>query len=277
MKTNHENIQLIESALKNLQITSYEITDVLVKTIYHNYILPKYPNSIPNQTISSTIKLYNKQYSFIQRDLLKIKYKQNNLSAKGIKEGFVYAISNPAFPDYVKIGSSIDVYSRLDTYQTSSPYRDYELISYFFSYNRLDDEKQLINSYKHNGEWCKVAKDDIVDYIKLKKIENSPRVTKSEKELLIRNIFSSNVEICSCITPIASIMQYIKVCGFWLYEVEPNNIDYLKLRHELLDKQNWVCVSNSKNKVMFINNIHQLFGEVLLANNTISSVVVYRT
>ncbi len=37
-------------------------------------------------------------------------------------EGQVYAITNPNFPDWVKIGMAIDAEDRLNNYQTSSPF-----------------------------------------------------------------------------------------------------------------------------------------------------------
>jgi len=43
-----------------------------------------------------------------------------------VKEGYVYVITNPAWPDWVKIGMAIDAEDRLNGYQTSSPMRDYE-------------------------------------------------------------------------------------------------------------------------------------------------------
>ncbi|MEK9820466.1 MAG: hypothetical protein VW443_12860, partial [Pseudomonadales bacterium] len=38
-----------------------------------------------------------------------------------IKEGYVYAIRNKAWPEWVKIGKAIDAQDRLNGYQTSSP------------------------------------------------------------------------------------------------------------------------------------------------------------
>ena len=42
------------------------------------------------------------------------------------KRGFVYIITNPAYPGYVKIGKALDVLSRLNSYHTYSPKRDYK-------------------------------------------------------------------------------------------------------------------------------------------------------
>jgi len=42
----------------------------------------------------------------------------------------VYVLVNPAFPGWCKIGMAVDAEDRLKQYQTSSPYRDYELIKH---------------------------------------------------------------------------------------------------------------------------------------------------
>jgi hypothetical protein len=41
--------------------------------------------------------------------------------------GEVYIITNPAWGDQIKVGKAIDAVDRLNSYQTSSPYRDYRL------------------------------------------------------------------------------------------------------------------------------------------------------
>jgi hypothetical protein len=58
------------------------------------------------------------QYDFVRRDLLKILHKRNGYSATGISAGYVYAIGNSAWKDFVKIGSAIDIDDRLNSYQT---------------------------------------------------------------------------------------------------------------------------------------------------------------
>ena len=44
-----------------------------------------------------------------------------------VKDGYVYILTNPAWPDWVKVGMAIDAEDRCNSYQTSSPYRDYQL------------------------------------------------------------------------------------------------------------------------------------------------------
>ncbi len=48
------------------------------------------------------------------------------MGEKRQKEGYIYVISNINFPNYYKIGVTEDIKSRLRTYQTSSPLRNYK-------------------------------------------------------------------------------------------------------------------------------------------------------
>ena len=74
-----------------------------------------------------------------------------------VKEGYVYAISNPAWPDWIKIGMAIDAEDRLNGYQTSSPMRDYELIHsvYFDDRNKAE---RLLEAEKTEHEKNKMKK-----------------------------------------------------------------------------------------------------------------------
>jgi hypothetical protein len=60
-----------------------------------------------------------------------------------LKEGFLYLISNDAFPGYVKVGITEDISSRLRTYQTSDPRRKYKVESYIFHPDVRAAEKQI--------------------------------------------------------------------------------------------------------------------------------------
>lgn len=74
------------------------------------------------------------------------------------REGFVYLIENPAWPDHIKIGMAVDINKRLATYQTSDPYRQYRIKHYEFVLNRRSVEKQILSQYSVNieqGEWIK--------------------------------------------------------------------------------------------------------------------------
>ena len=45
-------------------------------------------------------------------------------------EGEVYILKNPAWKNWYKIGKAIESTDRCNGYQTSSPHRDYELVTY---------------------------------------------------------------------------------------------------------------------------------------------------
>ncbi len=54
-----------------------------------------------------------------------------------VKEGYVYVMTNPAWPEWVKVGMAVDPEDRLKSYQTSCPFRDYML---YYSYE-VDDRR----------------------------------------------------------------------------------------------------------------------------------------
>lgn len=83
---------------------------------------------------------------------------------KDMKSGLVYMIENPAFPEHYKIGMTIDLISRLESYQTYDPYRRYKVTKYDFVLDRISTEKNILGHYdifKENGEWIK--KDNAID------------------------------------------------------------------------------------------------------------------
>ena len=51
-----------------------------------------------------------------------------DMTEDGAQEGYVYVITNKAWPEWVKIGRAIDANDRLRSYQTNSPLRDYWIV-----------------------------------------------------------------------------------------------------------------------------------------------------
>jgi hypothetical protein len=91
-----------------------------------------------------------------------------NLSST--KEGYVYVISNPAWPDWVKVGMAIDADDRCSSYQTSSPLRDYVLHCAISSDDRRKDESKAHKrldtvASDRRGEWFKMSVDTAVKYL----------------------------------------------------------------------------------------------------------------
>ena len=76
-------------------------------------------------------------------------------------EGHVYIINNPCWDGWIKIGMAIDAEDRCNSYQTSSPHRDYTLLySRRFKDRRKAETKTMYKLKKivkeHNGEWFKI-------------------------------------------------------------------------------------------------------------------------
>ncbi len=77
------------------------------------------------------------------------------------KEGDVYIIANKAWNGWVKIGMALDAEDRLNSYQTSSPYRDYVLIHKEYFKDRRRAEAQAHKeagkiAEEQNSEWFKL-------------------------------------------------------------------------------------------------------------------------
>ncbi len=80
------------------------------------------------------------------------------------EDGYIYALQNPAWPEYVKIGKSVEPNQRIESYQTYSPHRDYKPIcNHVYSKNYGELEKmahaiarQLSGDFNAK-EWFKLS------------------------------------------------------------------------------------------------------------------------
>lgn len=86
------------------------------------------------------------------------------------KAGYVYAICNPAWPGWIKVGMAVDAADRLNSYQTGSPMRDFELIASFKTEDKSRDEKKAHIIFRErcseqSGEWFKISKEDAYSVI----------------------------------------------------------------------------------------------------------------
>lgn len=84
--------------------------------------------------------------------------------------GCVYAIKNPAWPDWVKIGKAVDAEDRLSSYQTSDPYRSYILHHHIDVPNRHETELKVHQELElvcddRKNEWFKINLDGAVDVL----------------------------------------------------------------------------------------------------------------
>src|ERR1044072_8988199 len=57
-------------------------------------------------------------------------------------EGFIYVISNSAWTRYLKIGHAVDYADRLNSFQTSDPFRRYKLEFAWYFRDRIAAEKE---------------------------------------------------------------------------------------------------------------------------------------
>ena len=77
--------------------------------------------------------------------------------------GHVYAIVNEAWPGWVKIGMSVDWERRLDSYQTSSPHRDYRVLGVtrrISDRHRAEARTHVIaeeTAAERSGEWFRIT------------------------------------------------------------------------------------------------------------------------
>ena len=101
------------------------------------------------------------------------------------KPGYVYAVTNPAWPGWVKVGMAVDSQDRLNSYQTGSPLRDYELLCDFKSEDKTADERKahmLLRAVasEFRGEWFKV--DTSVAYTLVTDLEKLPNPLQSPEQ-----------------------------------------------------------------------------------------------
>ena len=80
---------------------------------------------------------------------------------------YVYVISNPAYPNLYKIGTTSDLKKRLGQYQTSDPYRGYKV-----EYSMLTEgwsfvENGVILISKRRNEWIDKSLEDIIKSIEM--------------------------------------------------------------------------------------------------------------
>jgi hypothetical protein len=77
------------------------------------------------------------------------------------KIGYLYIIINPAYPDWVKVGTTLNLENRLHTYQTGSPFRDYKILYSLYHPEYLQAEKRIKETMRYfaksiRNEWYEV-------------------------------------------------------------------------------------------------------------------------
>lgn len=255
MNTTHENIKLIENYIIQNNID----VDIDINCVFNIYKELYLKNDTLGDSLRARIKNITFRCEFIARDLLKILYTKNGRSATGLKQGFVYIISNPAWNEYLKIGSTIDVYDRLNTYQTSSPLRDYKLEAYILVQNKLQYEKDIHIKYNATGEWIKYNPEIISQFKKdkqkfLNQIEEFCVMT-------MMNEYGSSNRVLLNNSSRGMIRELWKISR----HVIGRNLetDYLnEISKYIMLNDSWRCIKSSNNEIHFLCEKYNLQGKI---------------
>jgi hypothetical protein len=90
-------------------------------------------------------------------------------------KGELYLITNPAFEGWVKVGMAVDARDRLKNYQTSTPFRDFEIQSFCKVNDRRAAEaelhRRLSKIYEQRGEWFKCSVNNARDEMACVKLD----------------------------------------------------------------------------------------------------------
>ena len=78
-----------------------------------------------------------------------------------MKAGYLYIVTNDAFPGFVKVGCTENLNSRLRAYQTSDPNRGYKMVYNIEHPDCFAAEKRIKESMKHfafsqKNEWYEI-------------------------------------------------------------------------------------------------------------------------
>ena len=90
---------------------------------------------------------------------------------KSNPEGQVYIITNPAWEGWIKVGMAVDAKDRLNNYQTSSPYRDYDLVYTIDTPDRRYTERMMhdilngMMTLEKQNEWFKIEPEWVIKHL----------------------------------------------------------------------------------------------------------------
>lgn len=90
------------------------------------------------------------------RSETKAALKANPGQRTGTKEGFMYVVTNIAWPGHIKIGHALDYEDRLVTFNTGDPFRRYKLEFVWYFRDRYAAEREaqrLLLPWWKGGEW----------------------------------------------------------------------------------------------------------------------------
>jgi hypothetical protein len=170
----------LKKLLKNIDIDKLEITEKNIDSILNNankvrsLITGKQKSKtnlvkIDKENITTEPKsLVTTNEDLQHRKLLDIRTRYEEEIRKhgeqtSIKEGFVYIIINPSYPEWIKAGMSIDYEKRLNVYNQYDPESKYSIISLRWTADRRRSDQNLLDllakiSIDRKGEWFKIDK-----------------------------------------------------------------------------------------------------------------------
>lgn len=130
-----------------------------------NVKIPTDETKLPLVILTSK-KLLKTNDDILYDKLLEIRLKYNDeLTVHGeqtqISEGFIYSLTNPAWPAWVKVGMTIDYEKRLTTYNIYDPNSAFTIKMLRYVTNRREAEQRLLFEMKKyasavQGEWFKI-------------------------------------------------------------------------------------------------------------------------
>lgn len=102
------------------------------------------------------------EFNSKKEELLSKKFDTNS------SEGFIYAIYDSRNPEYIKVGKTNNLNSRISQYRTYTPFGDIQYLHFRYVKDRHGMEKRLIKSLgemKAHGEWFKISEDQVIQKI----------------------------------------------------------------------------------------------------------------
>ena len=114
-----------------------------------------------NQRSESERRKSTIEHETLFKNSIRVARSLNNNKQITLRGGFVYLIENPVFPGCFKIGCSVDVEKRLQSYQTSDPYRRFRIVFKRFVPDRRIAEQEILkecSDYIVSREWVMIDK-----------------------------------------------------------------------------------------------------------------------
>lgn len=155
---------VIDTLIKRKKIPEigYFLIDEKLCSEYDNTFKELFPSK-NTKLKNHKIKFNNKLTRISLLNCLKQrKYEEDYNVTKRFKSennfGILYIISNPSFPNFIKLGITSNLNNRLKTYQTCDPYRSFKVEHYILidDVNKIENEIHVKYGISYeNGEWIK--------------------------------------------------------------------------------------------------------------------------